>query len=150
MARINGSDALDRGIKEHDLIKLHNDRGAVVCAAHLTERLPRGVVHAYESSACYAPLGEPGYSVDKGGCINNLTPKRSIAKKVTGTAANSCLVQAVLWDGSTDLKMTRTAEAQAETAKDKTVVAARDEAALKAQAAQTVVAQREEPALMAK
>ncbi len=150
VARINGSDALDRGIKEHDLIKLHNDRGAVVCAAHLTERLPRGVVHAYESSACYAPLGEPGYSVDKGGCINNLTPKRSIAKKVTGTAANSCLVQAVLWDGSTDLKMTRTAEAQAETAKDKTVVAARDEAALKAQAAQTVVAQREEPALMAK
>jgi hypothetical protein len=38
--------------------------------------------------------------VDRGGCINQLTPKRSIAKKVTGTAANSCLVQVVPWDGS--------------------------------------------------
>jgi trimethylamine-N-oxide reductase (cytochrome c) len=61
------------------------------------------VVHAYESSACYEPLGEPGYSVDRGGCINQLTPKRSIAKKVTGTAANSCLVQVAPWDGSGEL-----------------------------------------------
>ena len=98
--RLNARDAAERGIKEHDLVKIHNDRGAVVCAAHLTQRLPRGVVHAYESSACYEPLGEPGYSVDRGGCINQLTPKRSIAKKVTGTAANSCLVQVVPWDGS--------------------------------------------------
>jgi len=102
--RINGQDAAERGIKQHDLVKIHNDRGAVVCAAHLTQRLPRGVVHAYESSACYEPLGEPGYSVDRGGCINQLTPKRSIAKKVTGTAANSCLVQVALWDGSKELQ----------------------------------------------
>ena len=102
--RINGQDAAERGIKQHDLVKIHNDRGAVVCAAHLTQRLPRSVVHAYESSACYEPLGEPGYSVDRGGCINQLTPKRSIAKKVTGTAANSCLVQVALWDGSKELQ----------------------------------------------
>jgi trimethylamine-N-oxide reductase (cytochrome c) len=44
-------------------------------------------------------MGEPGESLDRGGCINQLTPKRSIAAKVTGTAANSCLVQAVPWDG---------------------------------------------------
>ena len=94
------------GIRERDLVKVFNDRGAVLCAAHLTERLPRGVVHAYESSAVYAPLGEPGYSVDRGGCINQLTPKRSIAKKVTGTAANSCMVQVLPWDGSTALRTT--------------------------------------------
>jgi len=97
--RLNAHDAAERGLKERDLVKIYNDRGAVVCAAHLTQRLPRGVVHAFESSACYEPLGEPGYSLDRGGCINQLTPKRSIAKKVTGTAANSCLVQVMKWDG---------------------------------------------------
>jgi trimethylamine-N-oxide reductase (cytochrome c) len=99
VARINADDARERGIKHHDLVKLFNDRGAVVCAAHLTERLPRGTVHSYESSAVYDPMGTPGESLDRGGCVNQLTPKRSIAAKVTGTAANSCLVQAVPWDG---------------------------------------------------
>ncbi|HJV82213.1 molybdopterin-dependent oxidoreductase [Noviherbaspirillum sp.] len=102
--RINAEDAAQRGIRMHDLMRVYNDRGAVICAAHVTERLPRGVVHAYESSAVYDPVGEPGYSVDRGGCVNQLTPKRSIAKKVTGTAANSCLVEIEKWDGSGELR----------------------------------------------
>jgi len=101
--RLHPEDAADRGIRQHALVKAYNDRGAVVCAAHLTHRLPRGVVHSYESSACYEPLGEPGESVDRGGCVNQLTPSRSIAKKVSGMAANSCLIQVALWDGSTRL-----------------------------------------------
>ena len=102
--RINREDAKARGIKQHDLVRVFNDRGAVVCAAQLTERLPRGTVHSYESSAVYDPMGEPGNSVDRGGCINQLTPKRSIAAKVTGTAVNSCLVEIVRWDGSGALR----------------------------------------------
>lgn len=104
VVRINSEDARARGIGEHDLVKVHNDRGAVVCAAHLTERLPRGAVHSYESSAVYDPIGEPGYSVDRGGCINQLTPSRSIAAKVTGTAVNSCLVEIEPWDGKGELR----------------------------------------------
>ena len=98
--RMNAQDAAERGIKQHDLVQdlQRPRRGGLRGAPH--ERLPRGVVHAYESSAVYDPIGEPGYSVDRGGCINQLTPKRSIAKKVTGTAANSCLVQVEPWDGS--------------------------------------------------
>jgi anaerobic selenocysteine-containing dehydrogenase len=106
--RINAADAAARGIKQHDLVKIYNDRGGVICAAHLTQRLPRGVVHAYESSAVYDPIGEPGHSVDRGGCINLLTPKRSIAAKVTGTAVNSCLVQVTPWDGSGELSAAAT------------------------------------------
>ena len=102
--RINREDARARGIKQRDLVRVYNDRGAVVCAAHLTERLPRGAVHSYESSAVYDPMGEPGNSVDRGGCINQLTPKRSIAAKVTGTAVNSCLVEIEPWDGSGELR----------------------------------------------
>ena len=102
--RMNPADAAARGVGMHDLVRVYNDRGAVVCAARLTQRLPRGVVHAYESSAVYDPMGEPGYSVDRGGCVNQLTPRRSIAKKVTGTAANSCLVEIERWDGRGDLR----------------------------------------------
>ncbi len=111
--RMNADDAAARGLRLHDLVRVYNDRGAVVCAARPTQRLPRGVVHAYESSAVYDPIGEPGYSVDRGGCVNQLTPKRSIAKKVTGTAANSCLVQVEPWDGSGELKPARQAQKEA-------------------------------------
>jgi trimethylamine-N-oxide reductase (cytochrome c) len=115
VVRINELDARERGIAEHDLVRLFNDRGTVICAAHLTNRLPRGAVHAYESSAVYDPLGEPGYSADRGGCINQLTPKRSIAKKVTGTAANSCLVEIEPWDGSPELRTAAKAARRAAT-----------------------------------
>src|SRR5262249_46475204 len=53
------------------------DRGAVICAALPTQRLPRGVCHGYESSAIYDPMGEPGKSVDRGGGLNLLTPERT-------------------------------------------------------------------------
>ncbi len=42
----------------------HNDRG-VVCAARLSERVRPGVVHSYESSAVYKPVGAPGLSDDQ-------------------------------------------------------------------------------------
>ena len=93
IVRINSKDAEDRGIKENDLVKVFNDRGAVICAAQVTERVPPGTVHSYESSATYDPVGEPGYSADRGGCINQLTPSRPMIKKSHSFAANSCLVQ---------------------------------------------------------
>ncbi|MBW1978008.1 MAG: molybdopterin-dependent oxidoreductase [Deltaproteobacteria bacterium] len=97
--RINTKDAEARGIKENDLVKVFNDRGAVICAAQVTERVPPGTVHSYESSAVYDPVDEPGYSPDRGGCINLLTPSRMMIKKSHSMAANSCLVQIELWDG---------------------------------------------------
>ena len=95
--RINTSDAKDRGINQNDLVKVFNDRGAVICAAQLTERLPPGTVHSYESSANYDPIGRPGESPDRGGCINLLTPSRPMIKKSHSLAANSCLVQLEKW-----------------------------------------------------
>ena len=58
IARLNADDAAARGIHDGDLVRLFNDRGAVVCAARPTQRLPRGVVHSYESSAVYEPSGD--------------------------------------------------------------------------------------------
>ncbi len=40
--RLNTEDAKVRGIKEHDLVRVFNNRGAVICAAHITSRLIPG------------------------------------------------------------------------------------------------------------
>jgi anaerobic selenocysteine-containing dehydrogenase len=100
--RLNAEDAAARGIKKHDLVKVFNERGAVICAALPTQRLPRGVCHGYESSAVYDPMGEPGKSVDRGGCLNLLTPERTQTKSTHSIAGANSLVQVELWDGRTE------------------------------------------------
>jgi trimethylamine-N-oxide reductase (cytochrome c) len=102
IVRMNAEDAKARGVNKHDLIKVFNDRGAVICAALPTQRLPRGVAHGYESSAVYDPMGEPGKSVDRGGCLNLLTPERTQTKSTHSLAGANSLVQIELWDGRTD------------------------------------------------
>lgn len=93
IVRLNPADAASRGIADRELVTVFNDRGAVVCAAQLTGRVPPGVVHSYESCAVYDPAGEPGRSADRGGCINILTPKRMQIRKSHSIAAMSCLVE---------------------------------------------------------
>jgi hypothetical protein len=68
-------------------------------AALPTQRLPRGVAHGYESSAVYDPMGEPGRSVDRGGCLNLLTPERTQTKSTHSLAGANSLVQIEPWDG---------------------------------------------------
>ncbi|MGA7677971.1 MAG: molybdopterin-dependent oxidoreductase [Dehalococcoidia bacterium] len=97
IVRINSEDAEARGIKENDLVKVFNDRGAVICVAQVTERIRPGTAHSYESSAVYDPVDEPGSSPDRGGCMNILTPSRPMIRKSHSFAANSCLVQIEKW-----------------------------------------------------
>ena len=97
--RLNPEDAAARGIATGDLVKVFNDRGAVLCAALLTERLQPGVAHGYESSAVYDPMGEPGRSVDRGGCLNLLSPRRSQVKNSHSMANSTAMVEIAAWDG---------------------------------------------------
>jgi anaerobic selenocysteine-containing dehydrogenase len=99
IVRINPEDTAPRGITDGEVVKVFNDRGAVLCAAQITHRVRPGTVHSYESSAVYDPIGEPGASCDRGGCMNILTPSRPIIKKSHSTAANSCLVEIEKWSG---------------------------------------------------
>jgi anaerobic selenocysteine-containing dehydrogenase len=112
--RLNVQDAAERGIKKHDLVKVYNDRGAVICAALPTQRLARGVCHGYESSAIYEPMGEPGKSVDRGGVLNLLTPHETQTKTTHSLAGANALVEVEPWDGRTE----HLSEAFARTAKD--------------------------------
>jgi trimethylamine-N-oxide reductase (cytochrome c) len=93
IVRINSRDASERSIQHHDLVEIFNDRGVVICAAQVTDRVPPGVVHSYESSAMYDPTGEPGRSPDRGGCVNTLTPSRMMIQRSHALAAGSCLVE---------------------------------------------------------
>ena len=104
--RINSEDAATRNIKMHDLVKVYNDQAGVVCAALVTQRLPRGTLHGYESCATYDPLGKPGESVDRGGILNSLTPKKSQIKKAHSMGNSTALVEVELWDGNVEIKKT--------------------------------------------
>jgi len=96
--RVSTRDAEARGIKEGDLIRAFNDRGSVILAAQVTERMPSGTVHSYESCADYLPIGTPGKSPDRAGCINVLTSKRFVTPTSNAQANNSCLIQVEKWE----------------------------------------------------
>jgi trimethylamine-N-oxide reductase (cytochrome c) len=98
--RVNKADAAKRGILNGDIVKLYNDRAAVLCIAVITERVPAGIVHSYGSSANYDPI-EPGKaeSVDRGGCINMLTSSRMMSKNAPGMTPNTCLIEIEKWEG---------------------------------------------------
>jgi molybdopterin guanine dinucleotide-containing S/N-oxide reductase-like protein len=104
IARIHPRDAAARGVAHHDLVRLYNDRGAVICAAVVTERVLPGVVYTVESSANYDPLGRPGESDDRGGCVNLLTPSRSQTEMTSASAPNSCLIEIEKWKGNKGLQ----------------------------------------------
>lgn len=98
IVRISSEDAEVRNISDNDLVKLFNDRGSVICAAQITERLKPGIIHCRQASAVYDPIGKPGSSADRGGCINLLTPKRTQSLKTHSAAYNSCLIEIEKWD----------------------------------------------------
>ena len=99
-ARISPVDADERGIRNHDIVRLYNHRASVLCIAVVTERVRPGVIHSYASSAKYDPL-IPGQAdaVDQGGCVNMLTPSRMVSQNAPGMTPNSCLIEIEKWEG---------------------------------------------------
>ena len=96
--RINAEDAQRRGIGQHDLVKIWNTRGAVICAADVTPTVAPGVVRANESCAEFDLVRTSEGLVDRGGCLNLLTPGRPMTQTADGIAPNSCLVEVRKWE----------------------------------------------------
>ncbi|MDH2431797.1 molybdopterin-dependent oxidoreductase [Pokkaliibacter sp. MBI-7] len=96
--RLSPQDAAARGIGQHDLVRVFNERGAVLCAADITPLIAPGILKAFESSAVYDPIADgKGGTIDRGGCVNLLTSPRPIVKGSSGMASSSCLVQIEKW-----------------------------------------------------
>jgi len=93
---MNPQDADVRGIKNGDLIRIFNERGFVVTAAYVTERMIPGVVRI-PNGAGYNPI-EIGKS-SRGGTINTITPINTMSRNVFGMAPNAFLVQVEKWEG---------------------------------------------------
>jgi molybdopterin guanine dinucleotide-containing S/N-oxide reductase-like protein len=95
--RMNTLDAEQRGIRHHDLVKVHNGRGAVICAVDVSAATMQGVVRANESCAEFDMIETAEGPADRGGCLNLLTPARSMSKTADGISPNSCLVEVSRW-----------------------------------------------------
>jgi anaerobic selenocysteine-containing dehydrogenase len=87
---INPLDASARGIENSDVVKIYNERGAVLGGAYVTERTMPGVVYM-DHGARYDPI-VPG-ELDRGGAINTITPHNITSKKATGMVVSSFLVE---------------------------------------------------------
>jgi len=84
---ISIKDAEARGIKDGDMVRVFNDRGEVVIASKVTERIMPGVVDLPEG-AWYNPDRN---GVDRGGCCNVLT--KNTMSPVGALPSNTALVQ---------------------------------------------------------
>jgi trimethylamine-N-oxide reductase (cytochrome c) len=87
---INPIDANKRGIIHGDVVKVYNERGAVLGGAYVTERMMPGVVYM-DHGARYDPI-VPG-ELDRGGAINTITPHNKTSKNATGMVVSSFLVE---------------------------------------------------------
>jgi anaerobic selenocysteine-containing dehydrogenase len=96
--RMNPADAAARNLNHRDVVKVFNRRAAVLCAVDVSPLVAQGTLKAYESCAEYDPIQTTDGVVDRGGCLNLLTPSRSITSTADGIAPNSCLVDVRRWE----------------------------------------------------
>jgi trimethylamine-N-oxide reductase (cytochrome c) len=87
---IHPSDAAKRGINNGDIVKLYNERGAVLGGAFLTERIIPGAVSMDHGARCDMII--PG-NLDRGGAINLISPAGTTSKNCGGQATSGYLVE---------------------------------------------------------
>ena len=87
---LNPADAAARGIKDGDIVKIYNERGAVLAGAYVAERIMEGSI-SMDHGARYDPIVSGEF--DRGGAINTITPHKTTSKNATGMVCSSFLVE---------------------------------------------------------
>ncbi len=87
---INPVDAAKRGIQHGDVVKIYNDRGAILCGAYVTERMMPGAI-SVDHGAKYDPI-VPG-ELDRGGATDTIAPHKLTSKNATGMATSGYLIE---------------------------------------------------------
>ncbi len=87
---LHPTEAAKRGIKNGDIVKIYNERGAVLGGAYLTERLRSGVAYIDHGARCDWII--PG-KLDRGGAINLISPPGLTSRNCTGQATSGYLVE---------------------------------------------------------
>jgi len=96
---LHPDDAASRGIAHGDVVRVFNDRGALLAAAALSPDIRAGVVRL-PTGAWYDPAtpGEIG-ALEKHGNPNVLTPDRGTSRLAQGPIAHSALVEVERFEG---------------------------------------------------
>jgi anaerobic selenocysteine-containing dehydrogenase len=89
-AWINPKDAAERGIRNGDVVKVYNERGAILSGAYVTERIMPGVV-GIDHGAKWDPI-VPG-ELDRGGATNTICPGNITSRNATGMAVSGFLIE---------------------------------------------------------
>ena len=84
------SDAAKRGISQGEIVKIFNQRGAVLAGAYVTERIVPGAVSIDHGARVDFIL--PG-QLDRGGAINTITPHNTTSKNCCGMAVSGFLAE---------------------------------------------------------
>jgi trimethylamine-N-oxide reductase (cytochrome c) len=86
---IHPKDAVARGIKDGDIVRVFNERGAVLGGARVTERIMPGAV-SQDHGARHDPITD---CLDRGGSNNLLSPRGVVSKNCLGVVTSGFLVQ---------------------------------------------------------
>ena len=89
-ALIHPTDAAERGIRQHDIIRVFNSRGACLCAAVLSDDIRHGVIQI--STGAWLNIQDDGDLCQQGN-PNVLCLDRGTSKLGQGPIAHSCLVE---------------------------------------------------------
>jgi biotin/methionine sulfoxide reductase len=97
--RMNPHDARVRSIRDGDVVRVFNDRGAMLAGAVVTDAIRPGVVQV-ATGAWFDPV-EPGVigSMDKHGNPNVLTLDKGTSKLAQGPSAQTALVEVEKFEG---------------------------------------------------
>ncbi len=86
---INPLDAAERNIREGDIVRIFNERGAVLGGALITQRIIAGAI-SQDHGARHDPLPD---GLDRGGSNNLLSPQGLISRNCLGVVTSGYLVE---------------------------------------------------------
>ncbi|MFZ3352063.1 MAG: molybdopterin-dependent oxidoreductase [Xanthobacteraceae bacterium] len=95
---MNPADAGRRGIKDGDVVRIHNDRGACLAGVVLSEALSPGVAKL-SCGAWYDPAGAEDGAICAHGNANVLTHDRGSSKLSQGPSTGTNMVEIEHWTG---------------------------------------------------
>ena len=96
---INPVDAVPRGLKDGDIVRIYNDRGACLAGVHVTDEVMPSAIKL-STGAWYDPVnpGEIG-SLERHGNPNVLTSDKGTSSLTQGPSSHTALVEVERYDG---------------------------------------------------